>query len=419
MAKFSKKHVILCILAIFIIAIAIKMLLPYRWGYFAKGPAMKYEHKYADAIKLDNGNILVLGTNSHQRAIKDNNLEIKETPSEIYNIKNNTFETVKLPNTIAYHNKGILLKNNKLLLTFAYAPYGAKKYSKYGSPYDIKHPFPYDSMAIIDLNTMKIEKIIQKKINKTKRPTEFDSFTLLNNGKVLILDGTSQPRSMEIYNPETNTSKLLNIKINKTNQVAVVPNGENKALIFGESYNKDKDKEKYYGDLDTVLEYDDSTETIKTVGKNLRRLSPQAIRINNENILLLGGHISRDTFMQKSKFHPDSEVEVYNTKTNTSKIIGHLAKRRYSEPHDAYLDFTTLFIGKDILLITGGYEPSIPSKISTKDTEIIDIKTGKISKGPKMRYRESEHKMLKLKNGKFIIIGSKKTQLFKTWKGGD
>lgn len=303
-------------------------------------------------------------------------------------------------------------------MTFAYAPYGAKKYSKYGSPYDIKHPFPYDSMAIIDLNTMKIEKIIQKKINKTKRPTEFDSFTLLNNGKVLILDGTSRPRSIEIYNPETNTSKLLNIKINKTNQVAVVPNGENKALIFGESYNKDEDKEKYYGDLDTVLEYDDSAETIKTVGKNLRRLSPQAIRIDNENILILGGHISGSTTVPKNKFHQDSEVEVYNTKTNTSKIIGHLAKRRYSEPHDAYHDFTTLFIDKDKLLITGGYEPSIPSKISTKDTEIIDVKTGKISKGPKMIHRESEHKMLKLKNGKFIIIGNQNTQIFKTLKVG-
>ena len=55
------------------------MLLPYRWGYFEKGPGMKYEHKYADAIKLDNGNIFVLGNNIHQSPIKGK--------SSIHNLK--------------------------------------------------------------------------------------------------------------------------------------------------------------------------------------------------------------------------------------------------------------------------------------------------------------------------------------------
>lgn len=65
MKKISKKWIFFSIIAIVFIVIAIKILLPYRWGYFVEGPQMKYEHN-GDFITLENGDVLILGNNSHE-----------------------------------------------------------------------------------------------------------------------------------------------------------------------------------------------------------------------------------------------------------------------------------------------------------------------------------------------------------------
>ena len=99
----------------------IKDIARYRFGYFVEGPELKYEHRDADVLKLENGNVLILGQNAHScptpEACKDNIMPVVEIPSEIYNAKTNKIEELRLPNNIRYQAKGILLKNNRLLLT--------------------------------------------------------------------------------------------------------------------------------------------------------------------------------------------------------------------------------------------------------------------------------------------------------------
>ena len=76
----------------------------YRFGYFVKGPQMKYEHD-GDILKLEDGNILILGSNSHKSPYQNrwsiNDLKILETPSEIYNVSENKFEEFHLKSPIA------------------------------------------------------------------------------------------------------------------------------------------------------------------------------------------------------------------------------------------------------------------------------------------------------------------------------
>ena len=201
----------------------IKDIPKYRFGYFVEGPELKYQHSWADVLKLEDGNVLVLGANQHEWpneedlkkmghigpsvSIKD--MIVKETLSELYIANENKFVDFKVPNDILYQPKGMLLKNNKLLLTFAYDPNDKNiKYTEYAKMKRTA-PFPYDSLALIDLKTKKIEKIARKKININKEP-HIDStvFGLLENGKIVIID-TSNDFIVEIYDPDSNASEIV------------------------------------------------------------------------------------------------------------------------------------------------------------------------------------------------------------------
>ena len=57
---------IIGLIAIIWLIFFIKDIPKYRFGYFVEGPELKYEHKDADVLKLENGNVLVLGANQHE-----------------------------------------------------------------------------------------------------------------------------------------------------------------------------------------------------------------------------------------------------------------------------------------------------------------------------------------------------------------
>lgn len=384
-----------------------------RFGYFTDNISqIHYGHANTDTLTLKNGNILFLGSNSHKaynlqkEGYQINKLTIKEEPCEIYDYKKNEFRDFKLPSDIAYYGKGILLNDNRLLLTYAYNPYDKNiKYAKYATRKKGQSSFPYDSMAIINLETKQVETMVQKKINKNYEPNPNShggtTFTLLGNGKVLIIDFINS--IAEIYNPNTSTSKILNIEIIKDKGSVVIAQGENKALIFGPNKITKKQRRNLKPtDLDTVLEYDDATETIKVIGKTIRREYPIILRLNSDNILIMGGNIVH------SKSHLDiREIEIYNTKTNSSKIIGHLKTKRKFDTSWCRSTFAAIPIDERYILITGGLTGAAPNQPHIKSTEILDLKKNKTYWGPNMNNSNFNHKMIKLNNGNILIVAYK------------
>ncbi len=416
--------IITLILVTLLIFFAIKEISKYRFGYFVEGPELKYEHRDADVLKLENGNVLILGQNAHscptRETCKDDIMPVIEVPSEIYNAKTNKIEELRLPNNIRYQAKGILLKNNRLLLTHAYDPSNDSypKVKKVGELLkDIKQPYLYDSMAVVNLNTLKVERVLKKKINQKYIPDyKWTNFTLLENNKVLIIDFLNN--AIEICNLESNASKILpNTKINKEFGSVVITKGKNKGLIFGPTklpHKKYSDLK--YGELDNVLEYDDATETVSTVGKVMRRDFPLIKKINNNELLIMGGDFRGKWDLR--------EIEKYNLDSNSSEIIAKLKQERNFEITTKASSFNGALIDDRYFLIAGGSFGGKPLEITRKSTEILDLQNFTITEGPKMHRRQANYKMITLNNENILLIGgkdignSKKIQVFKNLKRG-
>lgn len=397
MIKKSKVFKYLTI-ALFIIIVFIFTLInisKYRFGYFIKGPIMQYTHNKSDIITLNDGNILVFGTNEY-RISKNTQIAklVRQIPFEIYNPDENKFINYKFPIDFAYLPKGLLLNDNKLLLTFVY------DYKK------TNVNFPYSSMAIVNLETKKFENIIQKKINKQYKPNLGNtSFTLLNNGEILIIDFENQ--ISEIYNYKNNSSKVLNIKVNKQYGSKVIAHDKNKALIFDNSGN--------------VQEFDASTLKLKVLGKYSGRENGILKRINSNEILLLGGNEYPFSFTVPSD--NGQEIEIYNTKTNTSKVICKLQKKRNYDYRNKISSFALAPINNRYYLISGGQAGSPTWSFHLKSTEILDLKNNKTIKGPNMKSAHFNHKMIPLKNGDILIFDnqydfhfSQSTEIFRVRK---
>ena len=408
---------IIGLIAIIWLIFFIKDIPKYRFGYFVEGPELKYEHKDADVLKLENGNVLVLGANQHEWPNQEENKKtgyigpsvsikdmiVKETPSELYIVDENKFVDFKMPHNILYQPKGMLLKNNKLLLTFAYHPNDKSiKYTEYGR---IKRtaPFPYDSMAIIDLKTGQVEKIARKKINTNKEPyIDSTVFGLLENGKVVIID-TNNDFIVEVYNPDSNISEIVGKfdNLGHLSRAVAIPKGKDSLLIFGIFYSLNTE-------IGGVLEYNDSTKTVKLVGKTLKQENPIVKRISNNEILIIG---------KEDKF------EIYNTDTNTSKIVAKISKKN-DRKNDSRLhkpSFSGAFINEKYFLITGGNNGSFPLTRVDRTSEVFDLKTNKVYMGPNMIRPTDNHKSISLGNENILLLGGdrfsdmKATQLFKKW----
>ena len=384
----------------------------YKFGHFVKGLQLKHQHggSNENTFKLDNGNIFILGKND------DNG---NYTPSEIYDIKTNKVKEIILPKNLYYWDNGLLLNNNKLLITHAYDSNNSK--------YKLEKAYPYDSMVILNLDTMKFEKLIEKKINNTLEPVR--CFNIMNaalfDDKVFMY----QRGKVEIYNIDKNTSELMNISLDKfLNVDQVFPTKENDILLFGSNIlSKDKEKKVEYGDLDYVYKYNYKSNTIKTAGKVLRRVHPRRIKIDDSRIVIFGGKAALpDSNSKYREITELKEIEIYNINTGKAEVVANLLEPRCYEFMGAG-GFNGAKLGDKYFLITGGkcfLGPmfGIKSKTSPKDSEILDLETYEIQHGPKAKQELAGQKMITLNNGNIFIFLSQRagnnrgTQFFKQWR---
>ena len=363
-----------------------------------------------DLFKLNEEEVFSLGSNrpecpEERGACWIYNMPIKETPSEIYNIERDTHKMVHLPNNILYQPYGILLDKDKLLLTNVSKSKIIPKdnIGVKGTDFSI-----YKTMAVIDLKTNKIIQTFDKKINKQYEPNQqHTTYTLLNNGKVLIIDFENQ--IAEVYCPCLNNSYTINFHNNNQRVNVVLPFKQNQALIFGDTKNN-------YNKEDSIILYDDNTKIFKEFGHAIRRSNPYVIPLNDNKFLIIGGRIFKSNGGQELDVR---EIEIFDGNNGTSKIVNKLP---YQLKYDDNLDKNSFAITKlndSYLLLTGGSHGVYPFRKDRKSTLIIDLKKNEIKRGPNLVYDIASHKMLKVSDDKILIFGNhhwidnKKTQILK------
>lgn len=364
----------------------IKKLPELRFGYFIKINGTKYRHFASDMLKMDNGNILILG---HNEKINSPNKPAKfeEVPSEIFDYKESKFHDLKLPNTIKYLPKGIMLSENKLLLTYV-------------SDLSDNSEF-YNSMAIVNLNINKIEKIIKKEITT---PYEYGDnntkFLYLNDNSIFIFDYKN--KIAEIYDLKTNKSTLIkNIKYNQGWNFIYALEQNNDVLIFGTKCTDTSDKNY------CVLKYNKQTKTFTNTPIEPFNYNSSVIKLNNNKVAII----------------ENSKINILDSST-----FDLLAKSDLIEKREEGLCYwgscsDAIQLSDNLILITGGKKGDYPDIKKLKTAEIYDLNNQKSYKITNMPIGFSEHKMIELDDGNIIILEtdnpySKKTVLFKYFKFG-
>ena len=382
-----------------------------RFGYITPGSNISVTnfHGKLKAFRLNDNEVFFLGSNRPEFPdIRGEqwiyNMPITETPSEIYNVENGIHKIMHLPNNILYQPDGILLSNDKLLLVNASINKELPKdnIGTNGTDFSI-----YKTLILIDLKSNKIIQTYDKKINKKYKPNQqYTSYTLLNNGKILIIDFKN--KIAEIYNPEQNNSIIVDFPYNKNKKNVVIPYKQEQALIFGQTKNN-------YNDSDTVIIYDDKNKTFKEFGHTYRRSNPYIISLNENKYLILGGIV----YNPHNAINLDvREIEIFDANTGTYEIINRLP---YLLKYDLRTDRNSFAIEKindRYVLLTGGTQGGYPVIRTLKSSLVFDTKKNAIKKGPNLKYPFSSHQMLKLNDGKILIFNDdswvylKKIQIF-------
>ena len=365
------------------------------YGYFVKGPSMNYEHsEAASMLELGNGNILILGEN-----LPDSNI-----PSEIYDIKKNKFIISDLINDkdIYYYPVGILLDDNKLLLTYVNNTGNAEDKKTYF------YPKKYNLMAIVNLDTHKVENYIHKNMTPIYRPDQFIRYTKLGNGNIIIMD--LKEKVAEIYNPKNNSSRVLHLNYKLGSNDEIVPVGLNKVLVFGGYWQNEKTYK-----LNEVIIYKDNDLEIISVGNVLPRECSFISKISENKIIIAGGVSG-----QMSDYYTQ-EIEIYDVNTNKSDVIGKFTQHRQTRPI-YYPEYSGIKLSDRYFMTAGGNGALGSFGYDLKSTDIVDLVNKTITKGPDMIYQTTDFKMIKLVTGDVLCIFKgisqeipyrRKTQIFK------
>ena len=426
----SKRGILVLIIILGAIIFVINKLYESRYGYIVLGPIMKCEK--SNYVKLSDGRVSFVGHNMHRdelfRSDMYRRVNYRACPSEIYDPEKNTFEEVNLPEDFYYLDKAVLLKDGKLLFT---------KVKDLNNPSEISPKYQmekksaslsdcasqYGSLAVYNLQTNKIEKYMQTKMNKYLDAMNASSYLTMKNGKVINYN--HECGYIEIYDINNNTSELIKIKKDY--------GFRQRPRIF---HTKDNDEVIIITSTENpILKYNDKTKTIQEIGKfNLLKKGDcpvgvcisgeftKLFRINDDMFLVVGGTLDRRRNAEangKDEFFDytsKSIVEIYNIKTERSEIIEMLDVRESWRYHN----FMTIEkIDEDNILIASGVKSIFrPLGIQRplKTTEILNLKTKKFTRGPRMKRKYGKHQAIKLDNGDILISSGLTTQIFKKWK---
>lgn len=375
-----------------------------KFGYFVTGPNTAYPHFISNRglVRLNNGNILILGTHYQNNS----NGHLTYIPTELYNVTSNEIETFNLnmDKNLVFKPEGILLNDNKLLLTsvgnksnpgypsVTFNRNSKFKYLEFGFT-DAPDAIPYNNMAIIDLKKNKVEKIIPKKL-------EHKYHTITKSGiSPQVITGYKAvnlfENFLEIFDLKTGTSKIISFDYDYI--IDTLVNTSNGILLLG--INADTLKP-------IIIRFDEKTETLENLGVRNSYRVPIVQDLLNAKLLIIGTkaiNVSRYSY-----------GEIYDLKNKkTLKTIPLLRDDFSSETEPP---FSLFELNDRYIMILGGcvgYYP-ITGPRYIQNTEIIDIQNNVVKKGPKAPF--SNAATIKLDNGDIFLIVGNKTAIFKVNK---
>jgi WD40 repeat protein len=212
--------------------------------------------------------------------------------------------------------------------------------------------------------------------------------TLLQNGKVLIVGGTSGAStilaSAELYDPVTGTftSTVSMTAARSSHTATLLPNG--KVLIAGGQYYAGT----YWQSLDSAELYDPSTGTFTPTGTmTVEQSNHTATLLQNGKVLIVGGHL------------PTDGAELYDPVAGTFATTGH--------PTLAEPQHTATLLSNGMVLITGGLEWISQAFPNDKRAELYDPSTGTFAATGSMTTMRGGPAATLLSDGKVLVAGGR------------
>ena len=372
-----KKFITILFCISIIILIRIKLTTPKTtsdYGHFVTTNYLNSIHYAADAIKLSDGQILVLG---------NDNLGI---PSEIYNPKNNSVKLYKFPNNLHVNERGITLGNGKILLldTCDSNKSTCSDYAK-----DFK-----GNITVYDTN---LKKIVSS--NSLKNSDIIFDFFLLNDGRVFFVTVYQQIKQKPKFYFAIYDFKTNNLTFSKEIPEFDIPKGvqinENEILVFQNN--------------GPIMKYNIKNKKLtKMKSKNPLNNSLYA-KIGENYILICGtkepsGHLHNDNLL-------------YDISKDKITKIGEMNYKRMFRGFNSNtkLPYNLLPIDSTRVLITGGRRAAkwwifYPiTKIPVDAAEIYDLNKNKFIPIGKSNYTHDTHNMIRLNDNEIVLIGGYKT----------
>ena len=368
---------ILFCISIIIILIRIKLTTPKTtsdYGYFVTTNYLNSIHYAADAIKLSDGQILVLGNDK---------LGI---PTEIYNPKNNSVKLYKFPNNLHVHERGITLGNGKILLldTCDSNKSTCSDYAK-----DFK-----GNITVYDTN---LKKIVSS--NSLKNSDIIFDFFLLNDGRVFFVTFYQQIKQKPKFYFAIYDFKTNNLTFSKEIPELDIPKGvqinENEILILQ--------------DNGPIMKYNIKNKKL-TKMKSKNPLTNSLYAKIGENYILICG-------TKESPGHLHNDNLLYDISKDKITKIGEMNYERmvYGFNSNAKLPYNLLPIDSTRVLITGGRRrvkwwilyPT--TEIQVDAAEIYDLNKNKFIPIGKSNYTHAKHNMIRLNDNEIVLIGGYET----------
>lgn len=341
------------------------------YGYFVPVNYLNKTHYAADAIKLNDEQILVVGN------------DLSGIPSEIYNRKDNSVNFYIFPNNLKVDKRGISLGNNKILLldTCDFNKSACRDFVK-------------DYMGNITVYDTNLKKIVSS--NSLKRSYQSQivyDFFCLNDGRVFFIISYLPIKQKSktyfvIYNFKTN-KMIFSKEIPELNIPKGIQINENEILILQNN--------------GLIMKYNiQNNELIKMKSKNPVNNSTYT-RIGKNYILICG--------TKKPTGASQNENYLYNVSKDRITRIGQMNyERMYGEANfNMKLSYNLLPIDSTRVLITGGNRRPkwwfTHVGIRVDEAEIYDFNKNKFIPIGKSNYTHNRHNMIKLKNNEIVLIG--------------
>ena len=341
------------------------------YGYFVPVNYLNRTHYAADAIKLNNEQILVVGN------------DLSGIPSEIYNRKDNSVNFYIFPNNLKVNKRGISLGNNKILLldTCDFNKSACRDFVK-------------DYMGNITVYDTNLKKIVSSNSLKLSYQSQIVyDFFCLNDGRVFFIIS---------YLPIKQKSKtyfvIYNFKTNKMIFSKEIPE-----LDIPKGIQINKNEILILQNNGPIMKYNiQNNELIKMKSKN---------PVNNSIYTKIGKNYILICGTKEPTGASKNENYLYDFSKDKITRIGQMNyERMYGEANfNVKLPYNLLPIDSTRVLITGGNRRPkwwyTHVGIRVDEAEIYDLDKNEFIPIGKSNYTHNRHNMIKLNNNEIILIG--------------